>query len=101
MDSEEIERSFANVGWGIDGGFADYLVIDHDRDGISILAPEAACETDEGPTIAVRPAFGRRRWRRARLGSCPFHASKYCWATAMVSIGSPSSRLPVAGYERL
>ena len=47
MNPEEIERSFANAGWHIDGGFADYLLIGCDNDRLSILAYGEAPETDD------------------------------------------------------
>jgi hypothetical protein len=53
MDPEEIEQSFADAGWYIDGGFAGYLVIGYDGNGLSILASEEeACETDD-PTFEL------------------------------------------------
>jgi len=53
VDPKEIEQSFANAGWELDGGFSGYLVIGYNRDGLSILAPEEACETDGDPIFEL------------------------------------------------
>ncbi len=47
MSPDEIENRFASAGWHLDGGFAGYLVIGYDQDGLSILARKEAWETDE------------------------------------------------------
>jgi hypothetical protein len=53
MDPEQIEQSFADAGWYLDAGFAGYLVIGYDGNGLSILASEEeACETDD-PTFEL------------------------------------------------
>ena len=44
---EQIEQSFTNVGWDLDGSFADHLVIGYSGDGISILAHKEAWGTEE------------------------------------------------------
>jgi len=49
VSPEEIENRFAGAGWHLDGGFAGYLVIGYDEDGLSILAREEARETDDDP----------------------------------------------------
>ena len=47
MYPREIEKSFANAGWDLDGGrFADHLVIGYSSDGISILAHKEAWGTE-------------------------------------------------------
>ncbi len=53
MYREEIEHSFANAGWYIDGGFSDYLVIGYDGDGLSILTYEEALETTVDPVFEL------------------------------------------------
>ena len=47
VSPEEIEQSFANAGWDLDGGFTDYLLIGYNDDGLSILARKEAWETDD------------------------------------------------------
>ncbi len=47
MYREQIEQSFTNVGWDLDGSFADHLVIGYSGDGISILAHKEAWGTEE------------------------------------------------------
>ena len=47
MSPDEIENRFASAGWHLDGGFAGYLVIGYDQDGLSILARKEAWETDD------------------------------------------------------
>jgi hypothetical protein len=47
VSSEEIENRFVHAGWHLDGGFAGYLVIGYDQDGISILARQEAWRADE------------------------------------------------------
>ena len=47
MSSEEIENRFVRAGWHLDGGFAGYLVIGYDQDGLSILARQEAWSADE------------------------------------------------------
>lgn len=51
MSPDEIENRFASAGWHLDGGFADYLVIGYDQDGLSILARKEAWETDEDDPV--------------------------------------------------
>lgn len=50
---EEIEQSFANAGWYIDGGFSDYLVIGYDDNGLSILSYEEAQKTTVDPVYEL------------------------------------------------
>ena len=40
VSREQIENSLARAGWHLDGGFADYLIIGYNEDGLSILAYE-------------------------------------------------------------
>ena len=47
MYREQIEQSFANVGWDLDGSFADHLIIGYSGNGISILAHKEAWGTEE------------------------------------------------------
>ena len=47
VSPEEIENSFTSAGWHLDGSFVDYLVIGYTDDGVSILAPKEAWETDD------------------------------------------------------
>ena len=47
MSPDEIEDRFASAGWHLEGGFAGYLVIGYDQDGLSILARKEAWETDD------------------------------------------------------
>ena len=47
MYREQIEQSFTNVGWDLDGSFADHLVIGYSGDGTSILAHKEAWGTEE------------------------------------------------------
>jgi hypothetical protein len=47
MTREQIEQSFAKVGWDLDGSFRDHLVIGYSGDGISILAHKEAWGTEE------------------------------------------------------
>ncbi len=44
---EELQQSFANAGWDLDGSFEDHLVIGYSGDGISILAHKEAWGTDD------------------------------------------------------
>jgi hypothetical protein len=44
---DEIENSFTNAGWHLDGGFSDYLIIGYTDNGLSILARKEAWETDD------------------------------------------------------
>jgi hypothetical protein len=44
---EELQQSFANAGWDLDGSFEDHLVIGYSGDGISILAHKEAWDTDD------------------------------------------------------
>ncbi len=56
MSQDEIENRFASAGWHLDGGFADYLIIGYNEDGLSILAyEEAARETadDDDPVFKL------------------------------------------------
>ena len=47
MYREQIEQSFTNVGWDLDGSFADHLVIGYSGNGISILAHKEAWGTED------------------------------------------------------
>jgi hypothetical protein len=47
VSSEEIENRFVHAGWHLDGGFAGYLIIGYDQDGVSILARQEAWRADE------------------------------------------------------
>ncbi len=47
MHKEEIEQSFANAGWDLNGSFEDHLLIGYCDDGLSILAHEEAWGTEE------------------------------------------------------
>jgi hypothetical protein len=44
---EEIEQRFADVGWELDGSFADHLVIGYSGDHVSLLAHEEVWGTDD------------------------------------------------------
>jgi hypothetical protein len=47
VNREEIERRFALSGWGLDGSFADHLVIGYSGDELSLLAHKEAWEEDD------------------------------------------------------
>lgn len=47
MNHEEIEQSFVNTGWDMDGSFADHLLIGCSGDSISILAHKESWGTDD------------------------------------------------------
>jgi hypothetical protein len=51
---EEIEDSFTNAGWLLDGSFSEYLVIGYTEDGLlSILAGKEAYENGNGPVFEL------------------------------------------------
>ncbi len=52
MGHQEIEQTFTNSGWELDGSFADHLVIGYDGDGLSILVHREEWETDD-PTFEI------------------------------------------------
>ncbi len=47
MTKEEIEQEFINAGWGLEGSFADHLLIGYSGDGISLLAHKEWWGTDD------------------------------------------------------
>lgn len=47
MHRQQIEQSFTNAGWDIDGSFADYLIIGRSGDSVSILAHKETWDAEE------------------------------------------------------
>ena len=53
MEREEIEQSFVEAGWDLDGSFEDHLLIGHDGHRLSLLAHREHWGTDHQPLFEI------------------------------------------------